>query len=507
MGPVKRASRYESQLRAQFQAALRRKLKAKAVDAPRSEIPRASRYEERLQGRFRAALLQKLKVTSLDAPNAKSTRANASKTVDQAPFVVQQPVLKKKPKPEPKPPPPLPSSFARNAHKAPNAFPASLRRQQPVLATASTQKAKVKPVPVSNKKPKPTPVPASIAKPKRTRERPNFASIEALRAILGVGPHSDATGRDVVLIAIDTESEPSSFGSRVAEIGVATLRVRDVLGVAPGGHLGNWIAKMSHHHIVLDFARKPKQRMAGSLFGRSQSLTATDAHAALRSILRSCTTDKVNAAQTDQQPASEHSPALDAILVGQGIRSDIIALAGPGVQLDVYDPNVMGVQFKTTFDTTALTATAIQRGAQIPSAKLGPLVAHLGVEPKFIEKTRRRTVTVVGTHNASNDAAYTMMALLFYATRWEEIIEGAAQEPAGTAEAETDMLGKPKADLARRLKHQEAEAVVGARSWWKQPTRLLGSMLATVAAGSGVSLLGRSATLNVPPPDHEKENS
>jgi len=52
----------------------------------------------------------------------------------------------------------------------------------------------------------------------------------------------------------------------------------------------------------------------------------------------------------------------------------------------------------------------------VPDFKLGKLVNWLGVPSQF-----RSGSTVVGCHNAGNDAAYTMMALLIMAVNWEHI--------------------------------------------------------------------------------------
>ena len=77
-------------------------------------------------------------------------------------------------------------------------------------------------------------------------------------------------------------------------------------------------------------------------------------------------------------------------------------------------------------------------GIKIATAQLGPLVTFLGVDPRFIDPNDPGNV--MGTHNASNDAAYTMMALLFYAVRWKQIVERSVRadpisisQPLGTA--------------------------------------------------------------------------
>jgi len=53
------------------------------------------------------------------------------------------------------------------------------------------------------------------------------------------------------------------------------------------------------------------------------------------------------------------------------------------------------------------------------SAKLGKLVNWLGIHHQY-----QQDGSSIGCHNAGNDAAYTMMALLIYAVRWESLVPG-----------------------------------------------------------------------------------
>jgi hypothetical protein len=55
--------------------------------------------------------------------------------------------------------------------------------------------------------------------------------------------------RETFLIALDTESG----GGVVKEVGITTLRVRDILGVQPGKHLAAWMPRMKHHHVCYSF--------------------------------------------------------------------------------------------------------------------------------------------------------------------------------------------------------------------------------------------------------------
>ncbi|KAM0722469.1 hypothetical protein Q7P37_001910 [Cladosporium fusiforme] len=94
----------------------------------------------------------------------------------------------------------------------------------------------------------------------------------------------------------------------------------------------------------------------------------------------------------------------------------------PGLHLDFFSKDVFQTKPCMAFDTLMLTDAAIQQGANMKSARLGKLVNWLGIHPQY-----RHNDSIIGCHNAGNDAAYTMMALLMYAVRWEEIVPGKAE--------------------------------------------------------------------------------
>lgn len=94
----------------------------------------------------------------------------------------------------------------------------------------------------------------------------------------------------------------------------------------------------------------------------------------------------------------------------------------------------------SVFDTVRIADEHIPRSI-IPIRKLGHLVRRMGLDPRYIsgglEDTRnlfanridRQTFLAKveaaagakGLHNASNDAAYTMMAMLLFVLRWDEV--------------------------------------------------------------------------------------
>lgn len=251
--------------------------------------------------------------------------------------------------------------------------------------------------------------------------------------------------------------------------------------------------------LVLDYTRKPKKRMASSLFGHSQFLSANEARATLKSILQACCVDLPSLSSVGNAYAAGEGKHLvtqpsriKLVLVGHDVRADITALAGPGVRIDLHDPGATGVQFKTTFDTLALAQIACSRGARILSARLGPLVRCLGVDPRYVEKEARRTV--VGAHNASNDAAYTIMALLFFATRWDELVAGRVLSSATSHPVEKGSEGQDEPSS----KPSKARLVPRARLWAKRSMRVLGSLLA-------IAITGTSLWTAQPTPDEKEE--
>ncbi|KAK5126166.1 hypothetical protein LTR08_005018 [Meristemomyces frigidus] len=425
----------------------------------------------------RIALAQQIKAKLSER---KRSAINAQRALDQAPSVIRQPVLKKETKPKPVPPTPLPfatSTFGGHVeHLLPKFVPTPAQRSVP----AFTRPGRSNTGTLTARKPKKKPSETSISRRKVKVRLPtdsltalhlthqwdiSYGGIDELRSILGFRRTPGTPFPNTVLVAVDTECERSGLVNNVVEIGVTTLRVRDVAGVPPGLHLCNWMRHMSHFHIVVDVTRKPIARMSGSLFGRSRLLSTPDARDALRAILLSCGTDAQQAGQQDSPP--------EVMLVGQSIISDILSLARPSFRFDIHDPLTAGVHFTRLFDTVALAARASHLGARFPSKRLGPLVRSLGVHPQYHNQLKNE-LTVIGTHNASNDAAYTMMALLLFAVRWGEIVNEAVLEPG-------DGGGKPR-ETVKGLKQQ----------YWRKGLKvLLGSMGAVVLAGAGLSFVRR----------------
>jgi hypothetical protein len=250
----------------------------------------------------------------------------------------------------------------------------------------------------------------------------DYGSIAQLRDLLGLPPpytthrvHANATlPQDALIVSFDTEWERHGLKDHVVEIGVTILDTRDIIDVAPGRFAYDWIAKTKTYHYVVDVTRRPSERMRTCLFG-------DDMFADVSAIKR----DIVSVLQRAAHPPYDPSRVTGlgprkVILVGHSVHIDLLQLfRSPGLELDLYSKDVFLTKPAMVFDTFMLTNSAALQGAGIESAKLGRLVNWLGVHPQY-----KHHNFVIGCHNAGNDAAYAMMALLMYALRWEQIIPG-----------------------------------------------------------------------------------
>ncbi|KAI6904981.1 hypothetical protein KC318_g5603 [Hortaea werneckii] len=334
--------------------------------------------------------------------------------------------------------------------------------------------------------------PQIVTIPRRTRPRTlsprrkptnwtGYGGSNELRAVLGLTSQRGALDDAPVLVAVDTESEKRGLINHVVEVGVTILRVRDIWNLEPGPHLRNWIPKMKHFHVVLDITRRPKLRMRSSLFGPSQFLGPIEAQAAVKKFLRDCM------GIDNQQPVtgSTAQPSPPPVyLVGQSVEGDVAALRGPGVRLDISDPATVGVRFHKLFDTYMFSQAIQGYGAPLPTAKLGWAVRYLGVDPTYVDPDIHGTV--IGTHNAVNDAAYTMMTLCFYALRWEELSNGVVLEPTSATSprkgkaSSSDSAGTSAPHDVAQFKRDMGIHGRWTSAWRRYKAR---TMLATIGAG------------------------
>lgn len=235
-----------------------------------------------------------------------------------------------------------------------------------------------------------------------------ISDIDSLRQDLGLRGQTSKL-EDAVYVAIDTE------GREITEIGISTLDTRDIQGIRPGRRAMNWISKIKHKHIVV---RGPitrpivDSRRSTSLFCTSDVASVVLARTLVLSTLRSA---------RDTSP--DHAKRR-VHLVGQSIGTDVGALNRGALRLNLSHDPVADFTFDKVYDTLALGGMARKLGACLPSIRLGRLARSLEVDPKYWLAN-----DVVGTHNASNDAAYTMMVMLLFAVRWDTLAEDLVMPP------------------------------------------------------------------------------
>jgi hypothetical protein len=254
-------------------------------------------------------------------------------------------------------------------------------------------------------------------------KHPDYGTIEDLRVLLGLPPpytsHSVATTSalpdDALLVSFDTEFETREGRDHVVEIGVTVLDTRHIIGTAPGPFAIDWFAKAKTHHYVADTTQRPKSRMGSCHFSDGMFADVSSIKSHLLGILH-----RLANPPYDPNQKVGRGPRK-VVLVGHSLWGDLIRMQfSPGLEMDLLGHEAFLTNPTMQFDTLFLTETAIREGAEVPSAELGRLASWLGIPQKY----RKDNGSSIGCHNAGNDAAYTMMALLIYAVRWESIVFG-----------------------------------------------------------------------------------
>jgi hypothetical protein len=272
----------------------------------------------------------------------------------------------------------------------------------------------------------------------------DYGSIRELRLLLGLPqPYTSrsvhatsAVPEDALIVSFDTEWERHGLQDHVVEIGVTTLDTRDIIDTAPGEFAYDWISKAKTYHYVVDVTRRPTDRMRGCYFSDDMFADVETVRQDLLAIL-----------QQAAHPPNDSSKAIGhgsrkIVLAGHSVAADGNQLyRSPGLRIDLFSKEVFPTRPSMIFDTLMLTDAAIQRDAEARSAKLGRVVNWLGAHPQY-----KHNDSVIGTHNAGNDAAYTMMALLMYAVRWEQVV------PSGNAPLFPKKLLAPRIRRGRKRK-------------------------------------------------------
>ena len=301
-------------------------------------------------------------------------------------------------------------------------------------------------------------------------------AIDQLRLQMGLSNRGSRI-EDGVYVAIDTEFTRNA----VTEIGISSLDTRDIMDIVPDHRAANWISKVKHQHIVIK--RHGMRREAPNhrcLFCKTQLRTPDDTRALVLQQL---------------QQARQMSPSHDrrpVHLVGQSIAGDVGMLERcKMLRLDLSNGPNAEFSFDSVLDTAEIAQAACNNGVLLLSNRLGPLAQTLGVDSAYWLGRGVR-----GTHNAGNDAAYTMMVMLLFAVRWNDLPRElrkptpALIPPSQQSLATEQAVKKQQKKLRKQTRMQERHARLKFRKELDREDRVLKSARKT-AACENAGLLGK----------------
>ncbi|KAK7446083.1 hypothetical protein CaCOL14_006477 [Colletotrichum acutatum] len=201
-------------------------------------------------------------------------------------------------------------------------------------------------------------------------------------------PH--ALEQNVVFVCIDIEVAEEHHGT-VLEIGISTLDTNDLVGVLPGQNGSNWVPFIKNRHLVTYEYRHIRNRkyIKGCPelfnFGKSEYPKLNDLPDKVHAAVSDLSFDnKEDAADKDKRPRT-------IVLLGHDLGADLGYLDKMGVELW----GISGVASRTLDSKDMHQAW---RG-ESQGRSLGMVLTDLGIEHSNL-------------HNAGNDAAYTMQAML-----------------------------------------------------------------------------------------------
>ncbi|KAK3115689.1 hypothetical protein LTR53_004704 [Teratosphaeriaceae sp. CCFEE 6253] len=213
--------------------------------------------------------------------------------------------------------------------------------------------------------------------------------LKLVQQMLGLTPGVEATLSDAVFVCIDCEAFESDH-SKITEVGVAVLDTRDTIGIDAGKDGQGWIKKMQYahyrpkQHAMLRNRKFVKGCEQGFAFGVSTWINLVDARSILSNTFRHPT--RLGEAGNLRTPLS--GPLRNIVFVGHGASSDTAFLKQLGFDLTTDADTVL------TIDTQRMAG-----GSKKSGVKLQRLLLSLGYDP-------------VNLHNAGNDAAYTLQAMV-----------------------------------------------------------------------------------------------
>ncbi|TKA26874.1 hypothetical protein B0A50_04320 [Salinomyces thailandicus] len=227
----------------------------------------------------------------------------------------------------------------------------------------------------------------------------NQASQQQLRAVqqmLGLMP--DSTSKrplpDVVFICIDCEAFEHSQ-SQITEIGVAVLDTRDLTGLSGSDEMVTWFAKMKYaHYRPVEYSHLRNNNFIKGCpeqfnFGPTTWVKLAD----VKHVLRRAFFDPSKLDQAGLLDTPVGDKARRVVYVAHGASSDTAYMKQVGFNLAA-DANVA-----KTIDTQT-----IYGGSKKHPVGLHRMLLSLNIEPTNL-------------HNAGNDAAYTLQAMVSMALK------------------------------------------------------------------------------------------
>ncbi|KAK8217606.1 hypothetical protein M8818_001365 [Zalaria obscura] len=198
---------------------------------------------------------------------------------------------------------------------------------------------------------------------------------------------------DVVFVCIDIEAFEFD-ANKITEIGIATLDTRELVGISSGPRAERWIDKITYRHLrVQEHLHLVNERFVKAcperfLFGESEFMDLPHIVTTLNHLF-----DQTSGIGGEPGAESEHQKR-NLVFVGHSLKNDFAFLKTIGVSLDA---NVRATQ-----DTERLAGGTKRKGVGLER-----LLKALDVDALYL-------------HNAGNDAAYTLQAMLRLAVLWAQ---------------------------------------------------------------------------------------
>jgi hypothetical protein len=237
-----------------------------------------------------------------------------------------------------------------------------------------------------------------------------------------------------VFVCIDLEAYEFAQ-DKITEVGVSILDSRHVIGTDPGSDGTEWLSKITTRHLIIqEHKRLVNKRFVHGCpdkfnFGKSEIVPLNRVHATLTHLFDNPSPGSVL--------ASDRGPRK-LILVGHGLSNDTAYL-----NKLKFAPHAKG-NIIQDIDTQKFAGTKKQ------TVSLSRLMAGLGIDPENL-------------HNAGNDAAYTLQALLLITVQHTKD-PGAYIKAVAEAKGKVDPAKQRYKDHKAKIREQNQEKAKAARA-------------------------------------------